>query len=194
MVTSYAMQLPLFGQQARLDLRRAEHGGEYGRGRRKGERPVSTRRPMHVVLTSHRAAGPLSLRRYDRMVRSVLRDMAHRFDIRVYDFANVGNHLHLVIRARRREHFQNFLRSFAGIVARRVTGARRACPSGRFFEHLAWSRVVAWGRDYLGVRHYVFRNRIEAEEGRGVRRALELGPPATHAHGMRRLSRAPPPS
>ena len=104
------------------------------------------------------------------------REMAGRFGIRVYDFANVGSHLHLLLRARRRDAFQAFLRSFAGIVARRVTGARRGRPSGRFFSGLAWSRVVAWGRDFFGVRHYIFRNEIEGTLGAGVRRALEEGP------------------
>ena len=123
------MQLPLFGRQMQAELARTEHGGDRGRGRRKLERPVSTRRPMHVVLTSHRARGPWSLRKHDRAVRDILRSMARQFDIRIYDFANVGSHLHIVLRARRRDAFQGFLRSFAGIVARRITGARRAHPS-----------------------------------------------------------------
>ena len=84
------MQLPLFGRQVEVELRRTEHGGEVRRGRRKLERPVSTRRPMHVVLTSRRARGPWSLRKHDRAVRDVLRRMARRFDIRIYDYANVG--------------------------------------------------------------------------------------------------------
>ena len=170
------MQRSLFTREVHAELARTEHGGAVRRHRRKLERPVSVRRPMHVVLTSHRARGPLSLREHDRAVRDALRAMAHRFGIRIYDFANVGTHLHLLIRARRRESFQGFLRSFAGIVARRVTGARRGRPSGRFFSGIAWSRVVAWGRDYLGVRHYVFRNEIEGASGARVRRALEQGP------------------
>jgi len=117
--------------------------------------------------------------------------MARRFGIRIYDFANVGSHLHLLVRARRRESFQAFLRSFAGIVARRVTGARRGRPSGRFFDGSAWSRVVGWGRDYLGVRHYVFRNQIEGAEGVRVRRALEEGPVRTR-QVQPSLSRAGP--
>jgi REP element-mobilizing transposase RayT len=170
------MQLSIFDRQMRSELARTEHGGDLGRGRRKRERPVSTRRPMHVVLTSHRARGSWSLRKHDRAVRDVLRRMARRFEIRIYDFANVRSHLHLVLRARRREDFQAFLRSFAGGVARRVTGAERGRPAGHFFDGLAWSRVVTWGRDYLGLRHYVFRNQIEGAEGVRIRQALERGP------------------
>src|SRR5437764_818629 len=172
----HSMQQSLFGHDVHAELVRTEHGGTTRRGRRKLERPVSTRRPMHVVLSSHRARGPWSLRRHERIVRDALRVMARRFGVRVYQFANVGTHLHLLVRARRRDAFQGFLRSFAGIVARRVTGARRGRPSGRFFSGLAWSRVVGWGRDYLGVRHYVFRNEIGGTSSARVRRALEEGP------------------
>jgi len=167
------MQLLFFDRPTRAELRRTEHGGDVRRGKRKLERPVSTRRPMHLVLT---AAQGRCLRSYDRIVRDVLRGMARRFDVRVYDFANVNSHLHLVVRARRREAFQGFQRSFAGIVARRITGARRGRPCGAVFKGLAWSRVVCWGRDYIGVRHYVFRNQIEGAEGPRIRRALEQGP------------------
>jgi hypothetical protein len=116
--------------------------------------------------------------------------MTRRFDVRVYGFANVGTHLHLLVRARRRESFQGFLRSFAGVVARRVTGARRGHPSGTFFSGLAWSRVVGWGRDYVGVRHYVLRNEIEGELGTRVRYALERGPSRTMGHSRSRAGPA----
>ena len=99
------MQLSIFDRPVRVELARTQHGGDIRRGKRKLERPVSTRRPMHVVLTSQRARGPLSLRKHERTVRDVLRRMARRFEVRIYDFANVGSHLHIVLRARRREGF-----------------------------------------------------------------------------------------
>jgi hypothetical protein len=170
------MQHALFARRIHAEIVRTTHGGAAALGRRKLERPVSTRRPMHVVLASDRARGPWSLRKHEGAVRVALRRMARRFDIRVYDFANVGSHLHLLLRVRRRASFQAFLRSLTGIVARRVTGARRGHPCGPFFSALAWSRVVSWGRDYLGVRHYVFRNAVEGALGASIRRALELGP------------------
>ena len=183
------MQLSIFDRPAQVELARTQHGGDVRRGQRKLERPVSTRRPMHVVLTSQRAR---SLRKHDRVVREVLRRMARRFQIRIYDLANVGSHLHLVLRARRREAFQGFLRSFAGIVARRVMGAERGRRTGRFFDGLAWTRVINWGRDYWGVRHYVFRNQLEGEQGPRIRQAFEHGP--TRSLGSKRLvtPRSPP--
>ncbi len=172
------MQLHLFGGLVHSELTRSNHGGSDARGHRKVERPVSTRRPMHLTLHSDRARGAWSLRRHERAVHRALRACAKRSGIKIYDFANVGSHLHLLVRARRRAAFQSFLRSFAGIVARKVTGARRGRPlqGGAFWSALAWSRVVAWGRDYWGVRHYIFRNHLEATQGPAIRRAFEHGP------------------
>jgi REP element-mobilizing transposase RayT len=173
------MQLRLFARHpTHRDLARTEHGGDIRRGRRKLERPVSTRRPMHLTLHSKRASGTWSMLRHRRGVHEALRACARRTGVRVYDFANVGSHLHLLVRARRRGAFQAFLRSFSGIVARIVTGARRGLPlrGGHFWSALAWSRIVTWGREYWTVRHYIFRNRIEATDGLAIRRALEHGP------------------
>src|SRR5262249_24609229 len=135
---------------------RTGHGGDERRGR-KVERPVSTRRAMHLTLHSSRANGEGALLRHRREEREAPRGCARRNDVKVYDFANVGSHLHLLVRARRRDGFRAFLRSFAGIVARKVTGARRGRPlrGGPFWNALAWSRIVAWGRDYWGVRSYI---------------------------------------
>jgi REP element-mobilizing transposase RayT len=96
------------------------------------------------------------------MVRDALRRYSRRYGIRVYEFANAGNHLHLLVRAKCRLALQNFLRVFAGIVARRVTGARRGLRVGPFWDMLAYSRVMSWGRDFFGVRAYVVQNELEA--------------------------------
>jgi hypothetical protein len=184
------VQLPLFGSRTRISLTQVQrfafatsdtsHGGDTRRARRKIERPVSNRHPMHVVLHSHRAEGDWSLLRHRHAIRTALGACADRSGVKIRGFANVGSHLHLLVRSRRRQAFQAFLRSFAGIVARVVTGSKKGRPlSGHFWSALAWSRVVAWGRDYAGVQHYLFRNIIEATDGKAVRRALERGPPAT---------------
>jgi hypothetical protein len=183
------VQLSLFSRRTRINLSQARraafavsdtaHGGTVRQGRRKLERPVSSRFPMHVVLHSHRAKGDWSLGRHSRAIRKILGICAQRNGVKLHGFANVGSHLHLLVRARRREAFQGFLRSFAGLVARAVTGARKCRPlvGGPFWTSLAWSRVVHWGREYWVVVHYIFRNEIEASDGRSVRLALERGPP-----------------
>jgi REP element-mobilizing transposase RayT len=141
-----------------------EHGGSVRPGRRKIARPFSARRPMHVVLRSTLARGRWSLRRpeTEELLRKVMRTLAHRNDVRVYEFANAGNHVHMVVRAKQRPHFQAFLRAFAGIAARLVTGARRGRPVGKFWDDLAYSRLLRWGREFDRARAYVIRNEFEA--------------------------------
>jgi REP element-mobilizing transposase RayT len=176
-------QLPLFATSDLPSCSRAEHGGSVLRGRRKIARPFSTRHPLHVVLRSTRARGAWSLRRAEARLRDAMRTIARRTSVRVYDYANVGNHIHLLVRAKHRSRFQAFLRSFAGIAARLVTGARRGRPVGRFWDTLAYSRIVTWGRQFTRVREYIVQNELEAlgvisYQPRSRRRSSSDGPNA----------------
>ena len=90
------------------------------------------------------------------------------------NFVNVGNHLHVLIKTPTRLAFQNFLRQAAGQVAQAVTGAVKGravlgapapgAPSARrkFWDSLAYTRVVAWGRDRANVAAYFVKNLAEA--------------------------------
>src|SRR5262245_61664871 len=85
------------------DLQTA-HGGSIGAGRRKVARPLDPKRPLHLVMKSSRARGtwsmlhPQSARGVERLVRRV----ARKRKIRLYRFANVGNHLHLLAQPKSR--------------------------------------------------------------------------------------------
>jgi REP element-mobilizing transposase RayT len=91
-----------------------------------------------------------------------MRCLARRFAVRVFEYANATNHIHMIVRTKCRIALQNFLRAFAGVSARIATAARRGHASGKFWDWLAYSRVVAWGRDFWGVRAYILRNELEA--------------------------------
>jgi hypothetical protein len=110
-----------------------------------------------------------------------MRRLARRYDLRVYEFANSGTHLHLLLRAKRRPLFQAFLRAFGGVAARIATGARRGHPTGGFWDDLAFTRIVHWGRDFASVRGYVIQNELEGSgrvpyRPRGRRRQIETLP------------------
>ena len=152
-----------FFRKLGCEPRRTEHGGEIRLGRRKLERPIDLRRPMHVVLRASRARGDWSLRgqRGARIVRHTLRRFARRYDLTLYQFANAANHLHILLRCKCRLALQNFLRAFAGVTARLITGAQKGRAVGRFWDFLSYSRVVAWGRDFRAVRAYVIHNELE---------------------------------
>ncbi len=121
--------------------------------------------------------------RNERYIRHEIRRLARANGVRVYKFANVGNHLHLLIRFRNRMGFQKFLRTLSGLVARRVTGAKKGNPVGKFWENLAFSRIVRFGKDFVGVCEYIELNEMEAQgvwsrywDPRRVKKRSRAGP------------------
>jgi REP element-mobilizing transposase RayT len=143
------------------------HGGALSIGRAKSARPIATKKPMHVILRSSRAKGEWSLLRRSKEIESILERTAKRFHIRVYRSANVGNHIHLFIQARRRADFQNFLRVLPQAIAFLITQARKGNSVGKFWDALAFSRIIEWGRDWRAAVNYVEKNVLE---GKGIPR------------------------
>ena len=120
---------------------------------------------MHIVLKSNRAKGPWSLkhRKNQSKITSMVYVYAHRFRVHVYRFANVGNHLHLLVKAKDRKDLADYLRVLAGRIAITVSGARKYVKRiGKFWNHLCWSRLVKWKKDFHFVQRYIFANELEA--------------------------------
>jgi REP element-mobilizing transposase RayT len=138
------------------------HGGDTRDGKRKIRRPFDPKRAMHITLRSHRARGEWSMLkpRNKAWVIQVLDSASEKYHVRVHRFANVGNHIHLLISARTRKEFQGFLRVLAGQIAFVITDAKKGAPAkgGRFWDKLAYSRVVQGGRDFVNVSRYISKN------------------------------------
>lgn len=126
------------------------HGGQTKAGQRKTSRPLEPSLPLYLVLRSSRARASWSLKRpaTEARVKQTLQTLAQRHKIKVFEFVNGGDQLHLLVRAQSRPGFQAFLRAFAGLTARAVTGAKKGKPAGKFWDALTFSRVVAWGEEF----------------------------------------------
>lgn len=157
--SSLHTQLPV-GSQPRGQLQerlhpRTVHGGEAALGRRKTSRPWNPKAPVHLVLKSSRARGAWSLlhRKHKSKIQAMIYRYAERFQVRVYRATNVGNHLHLLVKAEERKQLADFLRVLAGRVAVTVSGAKKGVKRiGKFWDFLTFSRLVNWGRDFFSVR------------------------------------------
>ncbi|MGZ3696871.1 MAG: transposase [Bdellovibrionota bacterium] len=146
---------------------RTEHGSDIRKGRRKLERPIDSRRPMHVVFRSRHARGELSFLHPSRVskVNRLISSLSRRYHVQIREFANVGNHFHLLIQGPSRAAIQNFLKAVGSQVAQLVTGAKKGKPfrktkEGRaFWDALVFTRVIAPGlRSYRAVRDYIWLN------------------------------------
>ncbi len=120
-------------------------------------------------------------------IRDLVDHLKKHWNVSVYRYANVGNHLHLLIRAKTRRSWQGFIRELAGGIAMIVTGARKGMslahpklsgvpPSALrgFWDHLVYSRIVNFGRDFNNVARYVLTNLWEGF-GVPVRKFLDQG-------------------
>lgn len=89
-------------------------------GKRRSRRPLSTREPLHVTLRSEHARGPRSLLRHRPLIEKIFKKASISFDVRIYERAICGNHVHLLVRGKRREDLQNFFRVVAGHIAQQI--------------------------------------------------------------------------
>lgn len=140
---------------------RLEHGGELRAGKRKLARPIDPKRPMHLVLRSSRARGKLSLLSKAKAIEGLIQKSAKKHGVQVQQYANAGNHLHLIVKARTRRDFQNFLRNLTGKIAQLMTQAKKGNAFGKFWDTLAYTRVVEWGRALRVAKDYVMLNELE---------------------------------
>jgi REP element-mobilizing transposase RayT len=160
---------------------RREHGGTLSLGKRRKQRPLSVKTPLHLVLKSDFAFGSRSLLRHRPLIAKVIAKAKKRFYIRVYEMAVVSNHIHLVVKGYRRRDLQNFFRVVAGHIAQEILrefpierGKRGGAPvslsterktretENKFWQTRIYSRIVTWGREYLAVKRYVIQNTMEA--------------------------------
>jgi REP element-mobilizing transposase RayT len=158
------------------------HGGEHTLGKRKTMRPIDPKQALHVVLRSSQARGEHSMLRprHSGKIHDFAHALARRWGVRLYRYANVGNHIHLLIQVPSRAVWQRFSRELAGGIAIIVTGAKKGAAlapnsTGRgFWDHLAFTRIVKFGRDFEGVGRYLIKNLFEAA-GVPVARLLGQG-------------------
>jgi REP element-mobilizing transposase RayT len=99
------------------------------------QRPIAVRRTMHLVMRSSLATGELSFLRPKRArkIHELVHRLGKRHQVRVYRFANAGNHLHLLVKPKSREAFKAFLRSISGVIARFTLGAEKGHALGKKF-------------------------------------------------------------
>jgi REP element-mobilizing transposase RayT len=154
------------------NTKKSAHGGEHTLGKRKGSRPFDPKQAIHVVLRSSQARGALSMLHpsHCNHIERLVNQLKLRWGIAVYRYANVGNHLHLLIRAKSRANWQGFIRELSGRIAMIVTGARKgnallrsktAGPESAkrgFWDYLVFTRLVSFGRDFKNVARYVATN------------------------------------
>jgi REP element-mobilizing transposase RayT len=163
------MQLKLIPNKELRGLKSRTFGGVSLKKRRKVARPLQSGRVHHLVFKSSKAKGELSFYRHKVVVGGILKKQSRKFFVEILDFVNMGNHLHLKARFKDRKKFQQFLKSFAAMTARAVTGARRGKAFGKFWDGLVYTRVLLSRFEELGLKGYFEGNHRQRELGYAAR-------------------------
>jgi REP element-mobilizing transposase RayT len=135
------------------------HGGAKTKGRRKKKRPLSTKHAIHLVLKSKKAVGQHSFFKHQQSIHRILNKYANKCGVQIKDSVNMGNHIHLKIKIADRKLFQNFLRTVTALISRQVTKATKNKKFGKFWDALAFTRVVKTSYEEFQLKGYFVANR-----------------------------------
>jgi REP element-mobilizing transposase RayT len=128
-------------------------------------RPIAIKRPMHLVMRSTLATGERSFLRAKRArkIETLVYKLGKECGVKVYRFANSGNHLHLIVLPSSRAAFKAYIKAVSGIIARITLSAERGSAQGiRFWDSKPYTRILEWGRDFKTACQYVLQNTLEA--------------------------------
>jgi REP element-mobilizing transposase RayT len=142
-----------------------EFGGSLIKGNAREARPIAIKKPMHLVMRSSLATGELSFLRSvrSRKIEAAVKRLGERTGVRVYRYANSGNHIHLLVLPRSRAAFKAYLRAITGLIARITLGVERGRALGKkFWDARPYTRIIEWGREFKAVAAYVAQNTLEA--------------------------------
>lgn len=134
------------------------------RAERARRRPLSTKQSMHIVLRSTQAKGEWSFRKQPQLIERLIHKYAKRYGVKVFSFANVGNHIHMHVRLGSRFTYPAFIRALTGAIALAVTGANKFRKlTRRFWDRRPFSRIVTSYRAFRNMQDYVRINKLEGD-------------------------------
>lgn len=148
-----------------VDLGKKEFGGSLLKGNPRESRPISIKRPLHLVMRSSLARNELTFLAPKRAKRieNAIRRQATLQGVKIFRYANSGNHLHLIILPRSRIAFRAFIRGITGVIARITLRVERGnAVRKKFWDARPFTRLIEWGREFKTVSNYVVQNTLEA--------------------------------
>lgn len=128
----------------------------------KVKRPLDSRLPVHLVLRSN-----FSMMRGIKafaLVNEAVREIARKHGVKLYEYANVGNHLHMVICVKKLRLWAAFIRELSGRVAQLAQGLKGPQKGRKFWSQRPFTRIIrGWKKPFQIARQYVNLNFLEAE-------------------------------
>ena len=134
-------------------------------------RPISSKDPMHLVLRSSKAKGSHSFGHKNAgKVHKIITTHCKRYGVKLIEYSNNFNHLHLLVKFPSRALYLRFIRSLTGHLALAVSGASKLKSlkdifgKKGFWDFRPFTRVVRSWRGYRIARDYVLLNQLESQD------------------------------
>jgi REP element-mobilizing transposase RayT len=134
-------------------------GGGLLKGNPKTKRPLDSKLPIHLTLRAKKSV--LRLPKNFAKVTNIIHESAEKHGVKIYKFANVGNHIHLALKIPRVGSWAGFIRELTGRIALacRYTKAEKG-----FWMFRPHTRIVrGWKKAFGIVKDYIYLNWCEAE-------------------------------
>lgn len=137
----------------------------------KTKRPLDSKKPIHLIFKANRSV--LRLPKTFSRVESLLEQKAKKYGVKIYKKANVGNHIHLVVRMTNRKLWNGFIRDFTSRLAHELRSLGIVAKKQKLWKHRPFTRIVqGWQKAYKSVLDYIYLNQLEAD-GRMNRKEIK---------------------
>ena len=134
-------------------------GGETLIGKRKTTRPLSDRKPIHLILRSDSVN---VFTPTNKSLKRLIYNLAEKYSIKIYELALNHNHIHFVLRFKNKSLYKFFIRELTSKMAQAI---RKKLPHLKTILSLRpWTRILEWNRDFENAVSYVILN-IEESMG-----------------------------
>ena len=146
-------------------------GGATLVGKRKTARPLSDKKPIHLILRSDsvKVFNPTNKR-----LKRLIYNLTEKYSIKIYDLALNHNHIHFVMKLKNKEFYKFFIRE---LTSKMATAIRKKFPDVKTILSLRpYSRILEWGRDFETAIDYVILN-IEESMGWIIRPQKKMRTP-----------------
>jgi|FLYM01.1.fsa_nt_gi REP element-mobilizing transposase RayT len=134
-------------------------GGSLLTSHPKIKRPLKTTLPIHLGLKANQAR--MRLPKNFKSVHQLIYSTAKKYGIKIYSYANVGNHLHLLIKLSQLNLWAAFIRELTSKIAA-VVGP--PANGDKFWKYRPFTRIInGWKKAFVTMKNYIYLNKIEAE-------------------------------
>ncbi len=134
-----------------------EFGGSLLQGKRKSARPLSTKKPMHLIL---KCTGKSVFNPSNRKLENLIRHQANKYGIKTYEIALNWSHVHLLIKLPSREAYVAFIRTITSLIVGFLSKTKGTLKG--IFDLRPYTKILSWGKQFQRVVEYVELNTLEA--------------------------------